>query len=127
MLYDSDQRYEDYVREARHRRSEVAWMLLKRSSRAIGRNIARVAEHIGEWRRRRGALAALRALDDRTLKDIGMHRSQIRAHVLGIDDRPDRGSSVLLSTEPARFRRRLLPGAKRRRPTLADQDRALAA
>lgn len=33
------------------------------------------------WRRRRAAIAELSALDDQTLKDIGLHRSGIEAAV----------------------------------------------
>ena len=34
------------------------------------------------WRRRRQAIDALRTLDDRTLKDIGIDRSEIRSVVI---------------------------------------------
>ena len=38
---------------------------------------------IAEWRRRERAYAELMALDDRSLADIGVYRSQIRALVEG--------------------------------------------
>lgn len=38
-----------------------------------------------EWRRRERAYAELMALDDRSLADIGVRRSQIRALVEGAD------------------------------------------
>ena len=41
----------------------------------------------GEWRRRQRAYAELMALDDRSLADIGVHRSQIPALVAGTGDR----------------------------------------
>ncbi|HUC73288.1 MAG TPA: DUF1127 domain-containing protein [Stellaceae bacterium] len=42
---------------------------------------------IAEWRRRERAYAELMALDDRSLADIGIRRSQIRALVEGDDVR----------------------------------------
>ena len=41
---------------------------------------------VAEWRRRERAYRELIALDDRSLADIGIHRSQIRALVEGGDD-----------------------------------------
>ena len=38
-----------------------------------------------EWRRREQAYAELMSLDDRSLADIGIHRSQIPAIVEGMD------------------------------------------
>ncbi len=40
---------------------------------------------VAEWRRRERAYSELKALDDRSLADIGIHRSQIRALVEGSD------------------------------------------
>lgn len=40
---------------------------------------------IADWRRRARAYDELMALDDRSLADIGIHRSQIPALVVGID------------------------------------------
>jgi uncharacterized protein YjiS (DUF1127 family) len=40
-----------------------------------------------EWRRRERAYAELMALDDRSLADIGVRRSQIRAMIAGADVR----------------------------------------
>ena len=39
----------------------------------------------GEWRRRQRAYHELMALDDRSLADIGIHRSQIPAIIEGAD------------------------------------------
>jgi uncharacterized protein YjiS (DUF1127 family) len=41
------------------------------------------SEAVADWRRRQRAYADLMALDDRSLADIGVHRSQIRALVEG--------------------------------------------
>ena len=38
------------------------------------------------WRRREQAVAELARLDDRTLADIGLHRSEIRSAVIDIDE-----------------------------------------
>jgi uncharacterized protein YjiS (DUF1127 family) len=43
---------------------------------------------IAEWRRRERAYAELMALDDRSLADIGIHRSQILALVDGSGREP---------------------------------------
>jgi uncharacterized protein YjiS (DUF1127 family) len=47
-------------------------------------NLAVAAGHaVAEWRRRRRAYAELMSLDDRTLADIGIRRSQIAGVVFG--------------------------------------------
>lgn len=46
------------------------------------------AKAFSAWRRRQRAYAELMALDDRSLADIGVRRSQIRALVEGGDPRP---------------------------------------
>jgi uncharacterized protein YjiS (DUF1127 family) len=43
-----------------------------------------------DWTRRRTAIARLRALDDRTLKDIGLYRSDIETAVRGSEQPPER-------------------------------------
>ena len=45
------------------------------------------AKALSAWRRRERAYAELMALDDRSLADIGIRRSQIRALVEGDDPR----------------------------------------
>ena len=55
-----------------------------------------------EWRRRERAYAELTALDDHSLADIGIRRSQIRGLVEG-DGVRGFGAEPLPSPEPASF------------------------
>jgi uncharacterized protein YjiS (DUF1127 family) len=58
------------------------------------------------WLRRRAAIARLQRLDDRMLKDIGLHRSEIDAAVGGCDGRegPARRYMRAVELEPSRRR-----------------------
>lgn len=51
---------------------------------------------LSEWRRRHAAYAELMSLDDRSLADIGIHRSQIAALVDGAQ-----GPRPAVEAEPA--------------------------
>ena len=51
-----------------------------------------------DWRRRERAYGELMALDDRSLADIGIHRSQIRALLEGDDVRGREVASIPSAT-----------------------------
>jgi uncharacterized protein YjiS (DUF1127 family) len=48
------------------------------------------------WRERRAAVHELAALDDRTLRDLGIHRSEIETVILGRELRPCFGQITVL-------------------------------
>ena len=58
---------------------------------------------IVRWRHQRRAYDELMALDDRSLSDIGIHRSQIAGLIDGFDSRPagGRNAAVAASGVPA--------------------------
>ncbi len=53
--------------------------------------IANIGRRYAEHRRQRRACRELQSLDDRTLKDLGVHRSHITTIVRGIDRPYGRG------------------------------------
>ncbi len=72
---------------------------------ALGNRVLRLGQALSVWRRRRAAIRELSALSDHTLKDIGLHRGEIR-------------SVVHEMTRAAAPARRQAPVS--RRPALAD-------
>ncbi len=48
---------------------------------ALGSRVLRLGQALSAWRRRRAAIGELSALSDHALKDIGLHRGEIRSVV----------------------------------------------
>ena len=62
-------------------------------------NLIVAAGHaFSDWRRRQKAYSELMALDDRSLADIGLHRSQIAALVEGAPAAPPVESDPVVNT-----------------------------
>jgi uncharacterized protein YjiS (DUF1127 family) len=90
-------------------RDLLAWvpklaMVAARGGWAMGRTVVRSAGKWSRtytaWRARRRAIKELRGLDDRVLKDIGLHRSEIESVIYGQDSGPVAGGKVAASPCP---------------------------
>ncbi|MDX1528070.1 MAG: DUF1127 domain-containing protein [Gammaproteobacteria bacterium] len=68
---------EYYSRRAHALRSEAFSRLFKGAAAGLGRGVRALYRALKESRDRRRAIAELRQLDERTLKDIGIERGQI--------------------------------------------------
>ncbi len=95
-LMTSDPRYRAYIDRAHRLRARAFRTETRRGVRAVTgvvrwaisfvlSRLRRAAERYGEWRRHEAAIGQLRGLSDSALKDIGLHRSQIRSAVLGLN------------------------------------------
>ena len=86
--------------------------LALRATRTLGRALAAAASGWWTryvcWRERRAAVRELAALDDRTLKDLGIYRSEIETVISGREVPPRLGQITVLrpcaSDEPSRHR-----------------------
>ncbi len=89
---------------------------------ALDSTITGAAARISKWRQRGLAIRELSELDDRTLKDIGISRSEIRSVVTGLlDGTPRRPTDV------RRIRRRVVGTAAARRAVVDRISRGLRA
>ena len=74
------------VARAHQERSRAALALFGRIGRWIGEALRPAVDRFRRWNSERRAVAELRGLSNRTLADMGLHRSQIRAAVRALQD-----------------------------------------
>lgn len=68
--------------------------------------LRRLFDALGRWHSRRKTIQALSALDDRMLRDIGLHRSEIPALVDGLVPTRTLSGRIHDDGKASRFRRR---------------------
>ena len=95
-----DPRYRTYIEHAHRLRARAFTMMVRRAVRGAAKAVlwagsagGRLIARFVQWRRRHAAMDQLRGLSDRTLKDIGLHRSQIPSAVMALDQ-PDHGADA---------------------------------
>jgi uncharacterized protein YjiS (DUF1127 family) len=100
-MSDKDDEFDKLLRNYRMltptQRDLLTQRIIERAQADRAEAIRDVFRRLFGWFRRRAAVARLRALDDRMLKDIGIYRSEIEAAVRG----PDRLRSELSQTQPS--------------------------
>jgi uncharacterized protein YjiS (DUF1127 family) len=75
--------------------SIIAWPAVTKKASAFARLFNACWDGIARYFVSRAAIASLRELDDRALRDIGLARSQIEAAVHGFITAPDRSEDVM--------------------------------
>lgn len=118
-LFDHDQK-QRLMHEARMLRADALRMFLGRlrgSFSAAGRWSAGVIRNrwdsYAKRREYRAAVRELGALDDRSLKDIGLHRSEIESVVYGADLRQEGKVAAILFHKPPHKRNVGKPSPRR--------------
>ncbi len=87
--------------------------------KAVAESVANAVGAVRAWRTRQRAIGDLSRLNDHLLKDIGIHRGEIRAVVDGVLSRPQ--------AREHRPALRVAAAADRARPAANDKDYAAAA
>jgi len=100
---------EQAIARAHQERSRVALDLLGRVGRWVGETLRPAADRFRRWNSERQAVAELRGLSNRTLADMGLHRSQIRAAVRALQDEAAPTPAVDLIEVPAIRAENLVP------------------
>jgi uncharacterized protein YjiS (DUF1127 family) len=80
---DFDSLLRDFRTASPQQRDLVLRRVIGRARTDRARAIRDLFRGIYDWMRRRAAIARLRRLDDRMLKDIGINRGEIESAVLG--------------------------------------------
>jgi len=97
------------ISRAQRERSRVALKLFGRIGRWIGESLRPATDRFRRWNNERRAVAELRGLSNRTLADMGLHRSQIRAAVRALQDEAKPTPAVELVETPAARSENLVP------------------
>lgn len=85
----------DHLRRANEARAAAFYAAFKAVSEAVATPIRHLAERLRRARRTRETYHALAGLSDRTLRDIGLSRSEIHSISSGVAELPDGTDATL--------------------------------